>query len=546
MDPMEPHFYKDHHVTYESFFTSPALVYDLLDKRSHSTGTVINTRKGMPSSFKTTPIQKGEIRVKTRGGVMAILWADKRVVSLVTTTGSPRTLARLIERHFPSVIPEGKRKKCVVCAGNDRFRKTRIQWWCQDCEVVDLLTKVYEQFSIESQEGRVKYLQNPLKRLSVATGISEKTLKGKVDPDPVEMVVEDMQVLAPKKKRGPSRKLDDFDEDYVKRTIHDMQLKGQYVSLRRLSDVLVERGVRITKTPLGRLVKDLGFKFYKAGSNRRYIGERNDIVSMRHTYLRSIRKFREEGRPIVYLDETWLNTNHVARGDWVDCPRTSTSAFEAHRGGHGRFVPSGKGSRLIIVDAGSSAVGMIPGSALIFESKTGNQDYHDEMNSENFTKWFTEQLLPNLPANSVIVMDNASYHSHLDPESRCPTSSAPKAEIQSWLDSKGIHYNPRMIKAELVTLVKQHKPRPKYVIDDLASQSGHTVLHLPPYHCELNPIELVWAELKSFVARSNATFKKEKVKELFIQARSTYGVEKRRKVESHVIREVEEKLWKLD
>lgn len=124
---------------------------------------------------------------------------------------------------------------------------------------------------------------------------------------------------------------------------------------------------------------------------------------MRHTYLRSIRKFREEGRPIVYLDETWLNTNHVARGYWVDCPRTSTSAFESHRGGHGRFVPSGKGSRLIIVDAGFSAVGMIPGSALIFESKTGNQDYHDEMNSENFTKCFTEQLLPNLPANSVIV-----------------------------------------------------------------------------------------------------------------------------------------------
>lgn len=54
-----------------------------------------------------------------------------------------------------------------------------------------------------------------------------KTLKGKVDPDPVEMVVEDLQVLAPKKKCGPSRKLDDFDEDLVKRTIHDMQLKDQ-------------------------------------------------------------------------------------------------------------------------------------------------------------------------------------------------------------------------------------------------------------------------------------------------------------------------------
>lgn len=64
MDLMEPRFYKDHHVTYDSFFTSPALVYELLDKGTHSIGTVIKTRKGMPSSFKTTPIQKGEIRVK--------------------------------------------------------------------------------------------------------------------------------------------------------------------------------------------------------------------------------------------------------------------------------------------------------------------------------------------------------------------------------------------------------------------------------------------------------------------------------------------------
>ncbi|XP_061168146.1 uncharacterized protein LOC133199989 [Saccostrea echinata] len=325
-----------------------------------------------------------------------------------------------------------------------------------------------------------------------------------------------------------------------------MQLRGEYVSLRRLSGVLVERGIRLTKSSLARLVKKLGFRFYKSGSDRRYIGERNDIVSMRHTYLRSIRNFREAGRPIVYLDETWLNTNHVARGDWVDCPRTSTSAFESHRGGHGRFVPPGKGSRLIIVDAGSSAVGMIPGSCLMFESKTGTHDYHDEMNSGNFTRWFTEQLLPNLPGNSVIVMDNASYHSHLDPESKCPTSSARKAEIQSWLDRKGIHYTPAMIKAELLTLVKQHKPRPKYVIDDLASQAGHTVLRLPPYHCELNPIELVWAELKSFVARSNTTFKKDKVMELFNQARSAYDVEKWRRVESHVINEVETKLWKLD
>lgn len=57
----------------------------------------------------------------------------------------------------------------------------------------------------------------------------------------------------------PVWSFDDFDADLVKRTgtIHDMQLKGWYLSLRRLSDVPVERKVRITKSPLRKLEKDL-------------------------------------------------------------------------------------------------------------------------------------------------------------------------------------------------------------------------------------------------------------------------------------------------
>ena len=38
-------------------------------------------------------------------------------------------------------------------------------------------------------------------------------------------------------------------------------------------------------------------------------------------------------------------------------------------------------------------------------------DFHQEMNAMNFKKWFEDKLLPALPANSLIVMNNASYHS---------------------------------------------------------------------------------------------------------------------------------------
>ncbi|PSN38202.1 hypothetical protein C0J52_20747, partial [Blattella germanica] len=38
-----------------------------------------------------------------------------------------------------------------------------------------------------------------------------------------------------------------------------------------------------------------------------------------------------------------------------------------------------------------------------------------------------------------------------------------------------------------------------------AKNHGHEVLRLPPYHCTLNPIELVWARLKTSVRRNNVT-----------------------------------------
>ncbi|CAG2258097.1 unnamed protein product [Mytilus edulis] len=149
-------------------------------------------------------------------------------------------------------------------------------------------------------------------------------------------------------------------------------------------------------------------QYYKNASSRRFVSEREDIVLLRMAYLRKIRKFRQQGRHIVYLDETWLNTNHVVKGDWLDVPSTSMSVFEPHCKGTHRKVPSGKGTRLIILDVGSFQQGLIPGCRLIFESKTNSSDYHDEMNKEHFTEWFRETLLPKLPPRSVIIMDNSS------------------------------------------------------------------------------------------------------------------------------------------
>ena len=61
--------------------------------------------------------------------------------------------------------------------------------------------------------------------------------------------------------------------------------------------------------------------------------------------------------------------------------------------------PSGKGSRLIILHAGSES-GWIDEAALVFQSKNATGDYHDEMTSEHFEEWCHDSLKPNIPSNS--------------------------------------------------------------------------------------------------------------------------------------------------
>lgn len=78
------------------------------------------------------------------------------------------------------------------------------------------------------------------------------------------------------------------------------------------------------------------------------------------------------------------------------------------------------------------------------------------------------------------------------------------------------------MKAGLLNVVtKFKKSYGKVVIDEKASTAGHTVLRLPPYHCDLNHIEIIWSQMKGYDASNNKTFKIKEVKELSIEAISS-------------------------
>nr|CAH7751596.1 unnamed protein product [Callosobruchus chinensis] len=76
-----------------------------------------------------------------------------------------------------------------------------------------------------------------------------------------------------------------------------------------------------------RLLKTLRLKYVRRGGNSALL-DPNDIVLWSRKYLRSVKKFRGEGKTIYYLDETWLNVGHIKACVWLnDTIKSSRQVF---------------------------------------------------------------------------------------------------------------------------------------------------------------------------------------------------------------------------
>ena len=83
------------------------------------------------------------------------------------------------------------------------------------------------------------------------------------------------------------------------------------------------------------------------------------------------------------------------------------------------------------------------------------------MNGDVFEHWFEEKLLPNLPEKCIIVLDNASYHSHQ--VKKIPTM---KADMINFMKDHGIRVpEPIPIKAVLLEKIKMANIKKRFVIE---------------------------------------------------------------------------------
>jgi hypothetical protein len=87
-------------------------------------------------------------------------------------------------------------------------------------------------------------------------------------------------------------------------------------------------------------------------------------------------------------------------------------------------------------------------------------------------------------------------------------SNTTKSGMQEWLVQWNIPFTPSLLCPELDMLIEEHKPHCcTYHIIQMFTEHGHTVLHLSPYHLDLNPKEVTWATVKGCTVAKITTFK---------------------------------------
>jgi transposase len=400
------------------------------------------------------------------------------------------------------------------------------------------IVDVKKYMDYEKGQGKLVSTAKPALRTAQALNFSLSTVKSVLSDAKSN---QGMVQRTNRKPRGHGTpKVGSHEIAIVRRMIQDAYLRGELVTIPKLLHWLKEEQIFATYFSLRRALLRNGFYFGKA-YRRDALKEREDVIANRRKYLALLRSNRTSNgstiRPEVYIDETFVNVNHRKQLTWNE---------------EGSLVntPSGVGARLIIIDAiiqddQSSTYGWVKGAHLHFKSGRRTGDYHGAMQTENFTKWMSAQLLPYVPRHSLIILDNAPYHNTLT-EDTFPQSGSKKAELQQWLSERNIPFEEWLLKPALYDLCRQHASPPTYVIDELATTFSCEILRTPQYHPELQPIEHVWGIVKSDIASTQTGhYTMSSLQERLLPAFQKVTSETCQRIFAHV-RQEEERYWKVD
>ncbi|XP_063541633.1 uncharacterized protein LOC134750393 isoform X2 [Cydia strobilella] len=358
----------------------------------------------------------------------------------------------------------------------------------------EIIARVYHQMKIEAQVDNVKKLKNarsPSRRTAQAVGYSQRTVFKILSEErqacantSTYMAHDTTSIFKPPSKRKrvcPKSTMDNYDLSLLRKTIISYQTKNHEMpTLKELKEIVSEKtGFNGCKETLRKILYDSGFE-WSTTDNHKLLVERHDIQMLRFRYLKELQKYRDEGRYIVFTDNYYVDT---------------TSTQKKLKNENGTSQKASKGMRVIIVHAGGCQ-GFVPNACLIYETDSTSDD---SMNFNNYKQWLTNQLLPNLPENAAIVMNNQNCIFE-----NCPDPNSSKSFMHVWLTERNIEYEETMNKVELYDLILKGKGTFKsHTIEELVRSKGFQVLRLPSYHPDLNPMEHIWRVLKKDVVLKN-------------------------------------------
>lgn len=344
----------------------------------------------------------------------------------------------------------------------------------------------------ENEEGIQIPFSKLQKRVAAATDVSVRTVQN------IAAAANESGLVfrTPGKKRKGKKRVtgvNSFDQGVIKRCVHNFHVTEKELPTTKQLQKKLKADINFngSTTSLGRILRHLGFQWKKTQYEKRVLIEKSNIRLQRIEYLQKISAYRSEGRPIIYTAESYVDH-------------------------------SKSGERIVIVHAGFEA-GFVPNALMMFKADKKSGDHHDSlMNYDIYEKWMQNQLIPNLPANSVVAFGNASYH--IKQDDPAPTSDTRKVEMQSWLREKNISFDDTMLKPQLYKLIAQNKDRfKKFCIDETLKRNNHLVIRFPPCHADLNPLEMVWVEIKQYIANKNVNWQDNIVMELVQQKVNEMG-----------------------
>lgn len=322
----------------------------------------------------------------------------------------------------------------------------------------------------------------------------------------------------------------------IHQLVHSQKTDGVTVtSITIKAELQVRLGITVHRDTVRRWMHALGYRW----RHKRYVGgmrpqaKNARIRQFILEYAAALKDEEAGSAVIVYTDESFIHTHLSSKMGW--------------------FHPSDRdvlgddnGTRLIILHAMTeSGLLAVPDTVasnwlsepaltaeLVFEEVLedgqDDSDYHNTMTGAKFTAWVRNRLLPAFhemfPGKKMyLVLDNAAYHKPRDESWISASKAMNKHELAHQLLDLGVqelttargtvvpsHRFGADIgtggpsKDDLIAAVEkwlaEHPDYNRTVIEQLFDDIGYSLIYTPPFCPEVQPIELLWAKVKRYVA----------------------------------------------